>query len=93
MNLDKLEQDWKSRGFTFGVGTIKAGEGVEKAVHDDKDEVVVMERGNYEFVLSDEVWFQEGEVEVYIPAGAEHSIKNIGITDAKIYYGYKSVDS
>ena len=34
MDIDELEKDWKERGFSFGVGTIKAGDAVDEAFHD-----------------------------------------------------------
>jgi mannose-6-phosphate isomerase-like protein (cupin superfamily) len=49
-----------------------------------------MESGSYEFTLGDKTFTQEGNVEVLIPAGTTHSIKNLGGKDSKIYYGYKS---
>ncbi len=89
MNIDELEKDWAARGFSFGIGTIKAGDGVSEAVHDDKDELVLMEKGTYEFKIGDKTFMQAGEVEAFIPAGAVHSINNLGPNDSKIYYGYK----
>ena len=89
MNTVEIEKDWIARGFSFGVGIIKSGDGVKEAVHDDKDELVSMETGKYEFILDNETFFQNGDIEVLIPAGVTHSIKNIGLNDSKIYYGYK----
>ena len=90
MNVDELEKNWTDRGFSFGVGTIKSGDAVDEAVHDDKDEMVLMEAGEYEFIIGDESFLQKGGVEVLISAGSTHTIKNIGPNDSKIYYGYKS---
>ena len=92
MNIDEIKKDWISRGFSFGIGTIKSKDKVNKAVHYDKDELVIMAKGKYEFILDDESFFQEGCTEVYIPAGSTHSIINLGPHDSKIYYGYKPVD-
>ena len=89
MNLDELEKNWTDRGFSFGVGTIKSGDAVDEAVHDDKDELVLMAAGEYEFIIDNESFLQKGGVEVLIPSGATHTIKNIGPNDSKIYYGYK----
>ena len=88
MNLKQLENDWIKRGFSFGMGTIKANDSVDDAVHDDKDELVFMESGKYEFIVGDKTFFQEGNIEVFIPAGTRHSIKNIGTEESTIYYGY-----
>jgi mannose-6-phosphate isomerase-like protein (cupin superfamily) len=90
MSIDELEKNWTDREFSFGTGTIKSGDSVNEAVHDDKDELVLMETGKYEFTIDNEKFMQEGDIEVLIPAGAVHSIKNIGPKDSKIYYGYKS---
>lgn len=89
MDINDLEKNWTGRGFSFGVGTIKSGDAVDEAVHDDKDELVLMEVGEYEFIIDKESFLQKGGVEVLIPAGATHTIKNIGPNDSKIYYGYK----
>ena len=93
MNINELEKNWTDRGFSFGVGTIKSGDAVDEAVHNDKDELVLMEPGEYEFIFDNESFFQKGGDEVLIPAGVTHTIKNIGPNNSKIYYGYKSKDS
>ena len=90
MNIAELEKNWRERGFSFGIGTIKAGDAVDKACHENQDELVLMERGEYEFSIDGKTFIQHGNIEVHIPAGALHSIKNIGTQEAKIYFGYKS---
>ena len=92
MNIEQLEQDWIERGFSFAIGTIKAGDAVSEAFHQDQDELVLMESGYYEFSIDDETFEQNGNIEVFIPAGSVHSIKNIGDQDSKIYFGYKPVE-
>ena len=89
MNIDKLKIDWTERGFSFAVGTIKAGDAVDEAFHEDQDELVLMESGEYEFIIGNETFLQKGNIEVFIPAGSVHSIKNLGKSDSKIYFGYK----
>ena len=70
MSIDELEKNWTDREFSFGIGTIKSGGSVNEAVHDDKDELVFMETGKYEFTIDNEKFMQEGNIEVLIPAGA-----------------------
>ena len=70
MSIDELEKNWTDREFSFGIGTIKSGDSVNEAVHDDKDELVFMETGKYEFTIDNEKFMQEGNIEVLIPAGA-----------------------
>lgn len=93
MNIEELEKNWTERGFSFGVGTIKAGDAVEEAFHEDMDELVLMENGEYEFTIDNNSFKQNGDVEVLIPAGSLHSIKNMGQRDSKIYFGYKARNS
>ena len=90
MNIEELEEDWTERGFSFGIGTIKAGDAVDEAFHEDKDELVLMEGGEYEFTIDSKSFKQNGNVEVLIPAGAVHSIRNLGQKDSRIYFGYKA---
>lgn len=68
MDIDELEKDWTERGFSFAVGTIKAGDAVDEAFHDNKDELVLMESGEYEFSIDEETFSQNGNIEVFIPA-------------------------
>ena len=89
MNKEELEKNWTDRGFSFGIGTIKDGDGINEAVHNDKDELVLMEFGKYEFTIGNDSFIHEGEEEVFISAGATHSIKNLSEKDSIICYGYK----
>ena len=92
MDIELLEKDWTERGFSFAKGTIKAGDAVDEAFHEDQDELVLMETGSYEFSIGDDIFTQGGNIEVFIPAGSVHSIKNLGHQDATIYFGYKPVE-
>ena len=51
-----------------------------------------MEKGKFEFILNNESFIQEGNIEVLITAGITHTINNIGTNDAKIYFGYKPIN-
>lgn len=90
MTEKEFETNWAERGFSFGVGKIKLDEGVDDAVHDDQDELVVMVNGRLEFTIDNKVFIPESNTEILIPARSRHSIKNIGTEESKIYYGYKS---
>ena len=92
MDKERLEKEWTARGFSFGVGTLKSGDSVKEAVHKSQDELVFMETGKFEFILDDKSFIQEGNEEVLIPAGTTHTINNIGTNDAKIYFGYKTIN-
>jgi len=92
MNKEDLEKNWTERGFSFGIGTIQDGDGINKAVHDDKDELVLLEIGKYEFTIGNDLFIHEGGEEILIPAGDTHSIKNLSGKDSTIFYGYKLKD-
>ena len=92
MDIDELEKGWTERGFSFDVGTIKAGDAVDEAFHDNKDELVLMDSGEYEFSIGEETFSQHGNIEVFIPAGSVRRIKNLGENDSKMYFGYKAVN-
>lgn len=89
MDIEEVKKSWMKRGFSFATGTIKAGDAIHKASHEDKDELVMMEAGSYEFTLDDNAFTQAGKEEVFIPAGVTHSIKNLSDRDATIFYGYR----
>ena len=92
MDITELEKDWTERGFSFAVEMVKAGDAVDDVFHDDKDELVLMESGEFEFSIGEEIFRQNGNIEVFIPAGSVHSIKNLGENDSKIYFGYKAIN-
>ena len=91
MNLEALEKNWKARGFSYGVGTIKAGDAVSEAVHESQDELVVMESGEFEYILGNERFRNTGLEDVLIPAGTPHTIRNIGAQDVRIHFGYRDI--
>jgi len=91
MKESEYEKKWKEKGFSFAIGSIKLDKGVDEAVHDDLDEVVVAVNGELQFIIDDKIIIAECDTEVLIPAKSIHSIKNVGGEVSKIYYGYKSV--
>ena len=93
MTEQELEINWKERGYSFDVGDIKVGDGVDRAVHDNKDELVVIVSGELEVTIDTNTFHPELGQEIFIPAKATHSLKNIGLVDSKICYGYKSIDT
>ena len=89
----ELQRNWEERGFSFATGTIKVGDKVDDAVHDDKDELVVIATGKLEFTVGSDTFTPGQNVEVFIPARSRHTIINIGSEDSKILYGYKPLYS
>jgi mannose-6-phosphate isomerase-like protein (cupin superfamily) len=84
----KIEKKWKSRGFSFGLWVDPPGQTWEDYVH-DTDELLIIAEGKLELEIDNKVSHPSIGEEVFIPAGAHHSVRNIGGTTAHWYYGYK----
>jgi mannose-6-phosphate isomerase-like protein (cupin superfamily) len=89
MTEQEIEKSWAERGFSFGVGNIKVGDAVDRAIHEDQDELVIMASGKLEAIIDTDTFYPELGQEMFIPAKKKHSLKNIGDTESKIYFGYK----
>jgi quercetin dioxygenase-like cupin family protein len=64
------------------------GQRWEDFVH-DTDELVMVLEGELEFEINGETSHAGPGEEVYIPAGAVHSVRNIGNSTARWLYGYR----
>jgi len=53
------------------------------------DELVMVVEGSVELELQGEVFQPEIGQEVFIPAGAVHSVRNVGTTMSRWLYGYR----
>lgn len=54
------------------------------------DELVTVLEGDMEFEVEGQVHHPQSGEELLIPAGAVHSVRNIGSTTARWLYGYRS---
>jgi quercetin dioxygenase-like cupin family protein len=88
MNRDQITADWASRGFSCELWTDPPVQRWEGCVHDTDELVVVME-GEMEFEIEGEIHHPWQGEELLIPAGANHSARNIGQSTARWLYGYK----
>ena len=92
MTENEYKKSWNERGYSFGSGTVTLESGVNQASHDDQDELVVVVNGLLEFTIDERIFVADCDKEIFIPAKTVHSIKNIGLADSIIYYGYKSTN-
>ena len=83
-----IAKDWAARGFSCELWIDPPGQRWEDFVH-NTDELVVVLEGELEFEIDAVVSHPEAGEELYIPAGAVHSVRNIGGTAARWLYGYK----
>ena len=88
LNPDQIKQDWNSSGYSFRVFRDPPGQVWADFVH-RTDELVVLAEG--EIVIEIEGMAQRPQIgqEVFIPANAVHTVRNIGRTNNVWYYGYR----
>ncbi|MBI4115367.1 MAG: cupin domain-containing protein [Candidatus Omnitrophica bacterium] len=86
---EELSKEWTKKGFSCDLWVDPPGQRWEDYVH-DVDEVVYVKEGKLEFEIGDDKKILEPGDEAFIPARANHSVRNIGGTTARWYYGYKT---
>jgi mannose-6-phosphate isomerase-like protein (cupin superfamily) len=92
INTHDISADWKARGFSCDVWIDPPGQRWEDFVH-HVDELVLVVEGMLELEISGVTSQPEPGEEVFIPAGAIHSVRNIGNTTARWIYGYGKKES
>lgn len=86
--MEEVSRDWHQRGFSCELWVDPLGQRWEDFVH-SVDEVVMVLEGNMEFEVEGKVYHPGPGEELFIPAGAVHSARNIGKTTARWLYGYR----
>ena len=89
MNDVELKERWARDGFSCELWIDPPGQTWEGYVH-DVDEVVCVESGTVEFEIGDVKKRLCSGDEAFIPARVNHSVRNVGGTTARWYYGYRS---
>ena len=88
MDYSTVKNDWEKKGFSCGIWTDPPGQVWSNYVH-DTDELVMLIEGEIELSFSGQTFRPKVEKEVLIPARVSHTVKNIGQTTNRWYYGYK----
>jgi len=88
IDRDKVARDWARRGFSCQVWVDPPGQRWENFVH-ATDEVVLVIEGSVEFEIEGRVHHPSVGEELFIPAGACHSARNIGTMTSRWLYGYR----
>lgn len=88
INRQDIADNWKSKGFSCDLWADPPGQRWEGFVH-ETDELVVVIDGEMEFEINGVSSCPETGEEIYIPAGAVHSVRNLGGTTARWLYGYR----
>ena len=89
MNLDQIKHDWNSRGYSFGVFRDPPGHVWADFVH-KVDELVVLAEGEIEVEIEGKAQRSQIGKEVFIPANAVHTVRNVGQMNNIWYYGYRN---
>lgn len=88
MNSEQIKKDWNTTGYSFRIFKDLPGQVWEDFVH-KTDELVVLAEGQIEIEIEGESQQPPIGKEVFIPAKAKHTVRNIGKTINAWYYGYK----
>ena len=85
---DLIKQNWNSRGYSFGVFRDPPGQVWADFVH-RTDELVVLAEGEIEVEIEGKSQRPQIGEEVFIPANAVHTVRNVGLTNSVWYYENK----
>ena len=89
MNQEQIKKDWVSRGYSFGIFKDPPGQVWADFVH-MTDELVVLAEGEIEIEIEGKPHQPQIGKEVFIPANAIHTVRNVGGKNNVWYYGYKN---
>jgi len=85
---EELAKEWGELGYTCGLWIDPPGQQWVDFLH-DTEEMVLVAQGRLRLEIEDESAELGPGDEVVIPACANHSVFNIGGTEARWYYGYR----
>ena len=90
MNFDHsaVRKIWYSRGFSCDIWIDPPGKVWANFVH-GTDELLMLIDGEIELEMDGEILQPEIGDEILIPAGMNHTVRNIGLVTNHWFYGYK----
>ncbi|MFZ0887480.1 MAG: cupin domain-containing protein [Candidatus Binataceae bacterium] len=89
MDARKVEQDWRARGFSCDLWVDPPDRVWRDYLH-DVDELLMVVEGELEVGIEGRIHRAKPGVELFIPAHARHTVRNIGGTTARLLYGYRT---
>ncbi|MGO9057884.1 MAG: cupin domain-containing protein [Candidatus Binataceae bacterium] len=84
-----LERRWRERGFSCELWTDPPGQVWTDFVH-QVDELLMVVEGELEIQIAGKRMRPASGEEILIPAGALHTVRNVGGATALWLYGYRS---
>ena len=88
MEPSHIQQAWDKRGFSCTVWTDPPGQVWADFVH-ETDELVTLVEGEIELSFQGQTLRPRIGEEVFIPAGARHTVRNMGATSNRWCFGYR----
>jgi mannose-6-phosphate isomerase-like protein (cupin superfamily) len=88
MVFGHVKKDWEERGFSCASWTDLPGQQWKNFVHED-DELLMLQEGTIEVTFQGSTIRPQVGEEIYIPAGAMHTVRNVGNTHSRWLYGYR----
>jgi mannose-6-phosphate isomerase-like protein (cupin superfamily) len=88
MSPSQVAREWERRGFSCAVWVDPPGQVWEDFVH-ATDELLMPIEGEIELMLAGKTLRPKPGEEILIPAGERHTVRNIGPTTSRWYYGYR----
>ena len=85
----EIAKTWKEKGFSCGLWVDPPGQRWENYRH-DTDELIYVLEGMIELEVSGRKRLLQARDEALIPARANHSVRNMGSTESRWLYGYRS---
>ena len=85
---DEILRGWRERGFRGGVWVDPPDQVWSDFVHDE-DELLMLVEGRLELEIDGREVHPERGQEILIPAGAVHTVRNVGGTTARWLYAYR----
>lgn len=88
MDMEAVQQDWARRGFSCGLWIDPPGQVWRDYTH-PADELLMVMEGELELEIDGRTLRPRLGEEVFIPAGARHTVRNVGGGTARWLYGYR----
>jgi uncharacterized cupin superfamily protein len=92
LDIEIFRQDWHQRGYSCGLWVDPPGQCWENYMHDTNELVMIIE-GEVEFEIDGTLHRPAPGQELFIPAGALHSVSNRGASQARWLYGYGACEN
>ena len=92
MDQDQVAENWAARGFSCGLWVDPPGQVWADFVH-DVDELMMLVEGEIELEFGGNTLRPQVGEEIRIPAGTNHTVRNIGTVTSRWLYGYNKMQT